>query len=62
MNETEIISRVVDSAIERDGTKILACARALALAEALQVAPREIGRICNENDIRIAHCQLGCFA
>lgn len=61
MKQTEVAARVNESATERDGRRVLACAKALALADELRVAPREIGRICDENDIRIVHCQLGCF-
>ncbi|MBD3243120.1 MAG: hypothetical protein GF331_21190 [Chitinivibrionales bacterium] len=61
MTHSEIAAEVMRSATERDGKRILACARALALAERLGVTPREVGTICDENGIRIAHCQLGCF-
>jgi len=39
----------------------IACARALALAEELDVPPARIGEACNREGIKIAHCQLGCF-
>jgi len=34
---------------------------ALAVARDLDVPPAEIGRLCNELDIKIVGCQLGCF-
>ena len=43
----------------RDGK--LKCADALALAARLRIKPVVIGRACNQNDIRIINCQLGCF-
>ena len=43
----------------RDGR--LDCRYALELAEELEVPPARIGRICDEENIRIANCQLGCF-
>jgi len=40
----------------------LDCKYALELAEELEVPPARIGRICDQENIRIANCQLGCFA
>ena len=39
----------------------LPCAMAFRLAEELDVPVRLIGDFCNEEDIRIKNCQLGCF-
>ncbi len=39
----------------------LACKDALELAAKLNLKPGVIGRICNQNEIRIINCQLGCF-
>lgn len=39
----------------------LSCPIALGLAKELGVAPAELGRIANEENIKIAGCQLGCF-
>ena len=43
----------------RDGR--IACRRALQLAERLGVAPGEVGQVAEEQGIKIASCQLGCF-
>ena len=45
--------------IARDGR--VACKELLALAERLGVEPDVLGRVCNELDLRIGQCQLGCF-
>jgi hypothetical protein len=37
------------------------CRSLLALAERLGAEPADVGRACNEMDIRIYECQLGCF-
>lgn len=37
------------------------CAGALAIAKALGVPAREVGRVADRLHIRIANCQLGCF-
>lgn len=39
----------------------LACKQALGLAARLEINPARIGKICNQQGIRIVNCQLGCF-
>ncbi|MBI5695085.1 MAG: hypothetical protein HZC51_04990 [Nitrospirae bacterium] len=39
----------------------LACAKAFRLSEELDLSLMVIGAFCNEDGIRIEHCQLGCF-
>ena len=58
----ELISAVLEVAQEVDGVKKLACAEAFELARQFRIRPVEIGRICNQHDIKICKCQLGCFA
>ena len=43
------------------GKRKLACAKALALAAELGISPKLVGAVCDDHDIRIAGCQLGCF-
>ena len=66
MNEKEqLIDAVLNSAKngrESDGRKQLTCAEAFELAKKYEAEIIEIGRICNQNNIRICKCQLGCFA
>jgi len=65
MDKEELINAVLESASggqEIDGRKKLACAEAFELAQEFGVEVIEIGRICNQHNIRIRKCQLGCFA
>jgi len=39
----------------------LSCAAARKLAGELQVPPKEIGAACNDLNIKIHSCELGCF-
>jgi len=39
----------------------IACRQCFDLARNADVSLKIIGDICNENDIRICACQLGCF-
>ncbi|MHC4679221.1 MAG: hypothetical protein ACYTEK_11030 [Planctomycetota bacterium] len=64
MNEKKKLpDAVLESALTaRDtGKKQLTCAQAFALARRFDVEIVEIGRICNQNNIKICKCQLGCF-
>jgi hypothetical protein len=57
----ELINAVLKKAKDVDGRKKLMCAEAFALAKQFGVEIIEIGRICNQNNIKIHKCQLGCF-
>lgn len=52
---------VIDAATGKDGKKRLACQAAFALSQKEDISLKEIGSICNRNDIKISSCQLGCF-
>jgi len=43
------------------GRTKLTCASALLIARQSGVKPSEVGAMCNEHNIRISTCQLGCF-
>ncbi len=61
MNVRERRKLVLDGilGVARDG--MLACRDALSLASRLGVPPGLVGKVCNEEGIRIVDCQLGCF-
>lgn len=61
MDQDTMRKLVMDSAVEVNGRKTLACARAFEIQRRHGIPLREIGRICDENDIRLCACQLGCF-
>jgi len=60
MDEKEQLVEAVLRAAEGEG-KRLACAKAFELAAGHGAKLAEIGRICNENNVNICKCQLGCF-
>ena len=39
----------------------LPCAKAFQLSKELDLSIKAIGDFCNEENIRIKNCQLGCF-
>lgn len=57
----EVVAAVKTAAVERDGRTVLRCSDAFKLAEEHSVAVAVLGKICNENGIKIVQCQLGCF-
>ena len=61
----QLVEAVLKSAkgkARSDGRGQLTCAEAFELAKKYEAEIIEIGRICNQNNIRICKCQLGCFA
>lgn len=59
--EQEVKDAILAATREEDGRKKLPCPDALRIAEENAVSPDVIGRICNEEKIKIRHCALGCF-
>jgi hypothetical protein len=60
----QLVEAVLESAEDgqsSDGRKTLACGDAFELARELGTEITEIGRICNQHNIKIRKCQLGCF-
>ena len=53
---------VFAATVEEEGKRRLYCETAFALAKEHGVELLDIAKICNEEGIRIAHCQLGCFS
>jgi hypothetical protein len=60
--EENLISDVLKQAKMVDGQKRLTCAEAFELARQFQAPIIEVGRICNQQNVKICKCQLGCFA
>ncbi|GAB4253562.1 MAG: hypothetical protein Kow00129_14630 [Thermoleophilia bacterium] len=57
MNQEEVKRELEKEA--QDGR--LTCEQARALAERLGVTYAEVGRACDELNLKIRACQLGCF-
>lgn len=60
----ELVSAILkstNSSEMSDERKRLTCAEAFELATEFDTEIKEIGRICNQHNIRICKCQLGCF-
>ena len=46
---------------EVDGQKKLTCSQAFKIAAELNIRPKQVGDACNEFNIKLHACQLGCF-
>ena len=63
-NKAQLLDAIMksgDGGQEPDGRKKLTCAEAFELARRFEIEVIEVGRICNQNNVRICKCQLGCF-
>ena len=60
-NRKEMIDSVSAHSFRDGDTMRLPCSWALLIAERFDVDPSIIGSLCNEQNIKITGCQLGCF-
>ncbi len=60
-NQQALVEAVKKAATEADGQLTLRCSKAFEVAGQLGASVGAIGRICNEEGIKIVQCQLGCF-
>lgn len=45
----------------QNNRKCLSCSDAYKVAEELKMDVSDIGKLCNDNGIKIISCKLGCF-
>ncbi len=60
-NQGNIAAAIRLAATEEEGRTTIRCAEAFALARRNGVSIAELGAVCEELDVRITQCQLGCF-
>lgn len=61
MNADEYGKVIEESSFEKDGRKVLHCAKAFELSGKFSISLKDIGEYCTDNGIKISRCQLGCF-
>jgi hypothetical protein len=61
MDTEEIKKIVLEETVEVEGKKKLSCPKAFEISKNHSISLKEIGDCCNENEIKIFGCQLGCF-
>ncbi|MFC1551621.1 hypothetical protein ACFL6P_03540 [Candidatus Latescibacterota bacterium] len=60
-DKEEIINEILKLSF-KDGDHIkLTCTGAFSIAEKFGIKPLEVGSICNDRNIKVCKCQLGCF-
>jgi hypothetical protein len=57
----EAVLKSADGRRGSDGRKRLTCGEAFELAKEFKTEVADVGRICNQQNIKICKCQLGCF-
>jgi hypothetical protein len=60
-SKKEQLELIVEACEEKEGKKRLTCAAAFKLVEEHGLKIKEIGKVCDEQKIKIIKCQLGCF-
>ena len=60
-SDEKLIAAVLSAVQEATGRKTLACAEAFRIADEFGIQRTAIRRVCNEQNIKIVQCQLGCF-
>ena len=60
--EEDLVNAVLGQAQEVDGAKKLTCAQAFELAQRFEAEITRVGHICNQHNVKICKCQLGCFS
>lgn len=61
MTDVELLALIRNAAREVPGRVEIDCEAALSLAARTGRSPADVGKLCNDNNIRICACQLGCF-
>ena len=61
MNRQKTGELILAKTKTKDELKYITCVEALGIANTMNIAPKEVGKLCNEIGIKIQNCQLGCF-
>jgi hypothetical protein len=59
--EKELKNIVDEFVFREEDTRKLKCKDAFEIADRLDIPIGSIGKFCNNNNIKLASCQLGCF-
>lgn len=59
--DQNLVQAILSSAVKENDRLKISCRDAFGIAEEFGVDPAVIGKICNEQNIRICKCRLGCF-
>lgn len=59
--DQNLVQAILSRAVKENDRLRISCGDAFKIAEECGVDPSVIGKICNEQNIRICRCRLGCF-
>jgi len=61
VSEYTMLEMIEEHCKMKNDKKSIACSDATRIAEKLETSVSKVGKLCNENGIKIIGCQLGCF-
>lgn len=61
MNDKEILELIRKNLVSVNDKQKLTCKTAWNLATQYDIPLKKIGELCDNNDIKICDCSLGCF-
>ncbi len=61
MDKKIIIQELKSKCTNKNNQLLIDCAEARKISKKLAITHIEIGKICNEEKIKIINCELGCF-
>jgi hypothetical protein len=61
MDEKKIVEAIGQHCVTMDNKKFLSCPNAFQIAEEHNIDISVVGDICNQENIKLQKCQLGCF-
>jgi hypothetical protein len=61
MEEKKILEILNKYCVIKENRKYLTCAKVFEIAKELNVKVSVIGKICNQEKIKLNDCQIGCF-
>lgn len=59
--EEKMKDKLTERILEEAPEKRLPCKKAFAIAAEIGCLPSDVGRLCDELQVKICSCQLGCF-
>ena len=61
VDNSELVQAILAESFDEGDKKKLNCAKAFELAAKFDVSKKQVRQLCDDNNIKIANCQLGCF-
>ncbi|MCK5073850.1 MAG: hypothetical protein KAQ98_10520 [Bacteriovoracaceae bacterium] len=60
-NQDQVKAELLKLSVEKKGKKFISCSNASKVAEQFNIEKTDVGRICNQENIKMEKCQFGFF-